>query len=323
MRRRIASVATNTGVSSIFAVLMYVGFSVVHSNHTTTLQTFMPQQLFTNVRFAIPEEQFDLAYAVFGSFDIQGIEEGHDTLVVCFRTEDWTGEVRSLIESSLQEYGIPARVIDAETIEQRNWNEEWERSLEPVFINDRIAISPSWHAESVKHEITIVVDPKMSFGTGYHPTTRMTTRLLQEYVHSGSSWIDAGTGTGVLAIAAVKLGATDVLAFDYDEWSVENAVENIERNNVSPSVQIQHADIFTLDLPICDGIAANMYRNVLIPSYSKLRSALRDADSPLIISGILSYDEEELKAEAEKVGFVHKHTEREDEWLAMVFLRGK
>lgn len=283
----------------------------------------MPHQTFINVLFSIKEEQFDTALAVFGSYNIQGIEEGHDRLLVCFRSEDWKMSVQSEIMDELQSYGIQCTIISSETIEQRNWNEEWEKSLEPVFINDRIAITPSWHADSVGHEICIVVDPKMSFGTGYHPTTRMTTRLLEEYVQPQSSWIDAGTGTGVLAIAAAKLGAQNVLAFDYDEWSVENSRENIDRNAVDGVVDILHADIFTLDLPLADGIAANMYRNVLIPSYPKLRAALRSPDSPLIISGILSYDEDELRKEAEDIGFVHTRTEREDEWLAMVFLRGE
>jgi ribosomal protein L11 methyltransferase len=301
---------------------MYVYFCTPVSIHPDTAH-LMPHQVFVNVLFSIPEEQFDTAYAVFGSYDIQGIEEGHDRLTVCFRAEDWTDEVKALILDGLDGYGIPAEIMSTETIEQRNWNEEWEQSLEPVLINERIAITPSWHADTVRHEITIIVDPKMSFGTGYHPTTRMTTRLLEQHLQKGSSWIDAGTGTGVLAIAAAKLGAKHVFAFDYDEWSVENAQENLERNGVVGIVDIHHADVFTVELPVADGIAANMYRNVLIPSYPKLRAALRSPASPLIISGILSYDEAELREEAEKIGFVHHHTEREDEWLAMVFYRGE
>ncbi|MFM8438709.1 MAG: 50S ribosomal protein L11 methyltransferase [Candidatus Kapaibacterium sp.] len=282
----------------------------------------MPHQIFINVLFGVPEEQYDTAYAVFGAYDIQVIEEGHDQLTVCFRVEDWSEETGTQLLGQLADYGVQARIIDTERIEQRNWNEEWEQSLEPVFINDRIAITPSWHADSVHHEITVVVDPKMSFGTGYHPTTRMTTRLLEHHVRPDSSWIDAGTGTGVLAITAAKLGARHVFAFDNDEWSVENSRENIDRNGVTGSVDIHHADVFTVALPEADGIAANMYRNVLIPSYPKLRGALRTPESPLIISGILSYDEEELRLEAERAGFIHHHTEREDEWLAMVFFRG-
>ena len=282
----------------------------------------MPHQLYSNVVLSLPEEMYDIAYAVLNDYPLQGIEEGHDSIVVCFKQEDWTSEVETDIMSKLQTFIPDCSLVSTEIIEQKNWNEEWEQSLEPVVIDDMIIITPSWHAHSVSHPLPIIIDPKMSFGTGYHPTTRMTTRLIREYAKPQSYWIDAGTGTGVLAIAAAKLGVRSVFAFDYDEWSVENARENIERNRVAENVAILQADIFTVELPQVDGIAANMYRNVLIPSFPKLHAALRSHDSPLIISGILQYDEEELRSEAEKVGFTHVRTDREDEWLAMVFTRG-
>ncbi len=278
----------------------------------------MPQQYFVNLRIAIAEEQFDLSYAVLNDYPIQGIEEGTDAILVSFKEDDWGPEKTAQLLSELQSYIPGVELISEERVEQQNWNAEWEQSLEPIEISKRLVISPSWHADKLTHPIIIVVDPKMSFGTGYHPTTRMTTRLLEEFVLPSSQWIDAGTGTGVLAIAAIKLGASSVFAFDNDEWSVENATENVERNHVSPEVHVELADVFTRTLPSADGIAANMYRNVLIPVFPKLHAALRSSGDPLLISGILQYDENEVVEAAKAAGFRHDRTVHEDEWVAIV-----
>ena len=122
-------------------------------------------------------------------------------------------------------HGTHVQVLD-----DRNWNAEWEASIEPVVVNDRIVIVPEWRTEEFSQPLRLVITPKMSFGTGHHATTRMMCRLMEQYVQPDSTWIDVGTGTGVLAILAALLGARDVFAFDNDEWSFVNSQENIERN---------------------------------------------------------------------------------------------
>lgn len=281
----------------------------------------MPQQYFVNVSYAVPEEQFDLAIAALNDFEVQGIEEKFDALLVSFLKDYWNEEVRQAIAEQFSLYGVDTNILSEEIIEQKNWNELWEQSLQPVVINERIVIAPDWAKLERTFPITLLINPKMSFGTGYHPTTRMTTRLLEEHMKPGSRWIDAGTGTGVLAIAAIKLGATSVYAFDNDEWSVENAEENILKNDTADAIRLEKADVFTVELPPADGIVANMYRNILIPVFPKFRDALQADGNPLIISGILKFDNEELVDEAQKAGFHHIHTEIEDEWSAMVFTR--
>ena len=126
----------------------------------------MPQQFFVNIKLSIPEESYDLCYGLLNDYPIQGIEEGHDQLMISFREEDATEEfLRELIK--LLQRAIPnVSVIHQERIEQQNWNESWEQSLEPIVISERTVITPSWHAESVHHPIKIIIDPKMSFGTG-------------------------------------------------------------------------------------------------------------------------------------------------------------
>jgi ribosomal protein L11 methyltransferase len=283
----------------------------------------MPQQYFVNIELNIPEESYDLAYMILGEFPIQGIEERIDQLYISFKKEDWDSQdYASGIIAGLNDYDVPASLGKVETIEQQNWNEQWEQSLEPVVVSERITITPEWHKDKVQAQIPLVINPKMSFGTGYHPTTRMTTRFVEKYTKPKSTWIDVGTGTGVLAIAAVKLGAVSVYAFDNDPWSIENSIENVELNGVSNAIKVEQADIFTVELPQSDGIAANLYRNILIPNFPKLHSVLKSADSPLIISGVLVYDTEEIIAEAKKSGFQYVEIEQEDEWVAIVFMKG-
>ncbi len=281
----------------------------------------MPVQRFVMLRLAVAEELFDNCYAILNDYPIQGIEEGHDAMTVCFAEEDWNDQRQQQLMDELAQVSGDITLSSTETIEQKNWNAEWEQSLEPVYVDEVIAITPSWHAENVHHPVTIIVDPKMSFGTGYHPTTRMTARLLRQNISGRKQWIDAGTGTGVLAIAAAKLGAESVYAFDNDDWSVENAAENVLLNSVKDLIRVEKADVFTVELPMADGMVANMYRNVLIPVFPKLFEALRSPNAPLIISGILRYDEDEVMAAAKAAGFKHIKTESEDEWIALLLER--
>ncbi len=114
----------------------------------------------------------------------------------------------------------PAEISGIAEIENQNWNRQWEESIQPVEISPRIVITPSWHA--VPHggdRIVLVIDPKMSFGTGYHESTRLMLRMMERAITKDSFVLDVGTGTGILAIAAVKLGARSAVGIDIDEWS--------------------------------------------------------------------------------------------------------
>jgi ribosomal protein L11 methyltransferase len=140
---------------------------------------------------------------------------------------------------------------------------------------------------------------------------------LQEYVQPHSSWIDAGCGTGVLGILAIKLGANDVYAFDNDEWSVENAKDNAVLNDTI--MKVEQADIFTLELRPVHGIAANMYRNIILPNLKKFHDALIEAHGTLIVSGILAIDADEIIQSAIQYGFTHMKTLHESDWVAITF----
>lgn len=276
-------------------------------------------KLYTNLTLSVPEEEYDLAYAALMDFPFVGIEEKMDEMIVCFLKEDWTDEKRSELLELFKNYKVHAEIITETEVVEENWNEQWEKTIEPIVINERIVITPEWRQNDVSQPIKLVINPKMSFGTGYHPTTRMVCKLIEPLVKTGSSWIDAGTGTGILAILAAKLGAKDILAFDNDTWSVENSIENVELNAVAEKIDVQQADVFTIELPEVDGIAANLYRNLLIPSFKKFHASLLKSGGDLVVSGVLKYDVDEIIEAALKDGFTHVHTEREDEWAAIHF----
>lgn len=274
---------------------------------------------FTMLYYSIPEEQYELAYAALMDLPFLGITEGFDELAVCFNTRDFSPELLQTIQRQFADLHVQAVFEKQETIEERNWNEEWEQSIEPVIVSPRIAITPEWKKDEVDAEINVVINPKMSFGTGHHQTTRLMAQFMERLVTPGSIWIDAGTGTGVLAILAAKLGASSVIAFDNDQWSVGNAEENIALNGVADVVAIQRADVFTFHFPPSDGIAANLHKNVLIPVFPHFYQGLLYRRGDLLVSGILRFDLDEIIAAASDAGFEHVETLHDGDWTALHF----
>lgn len=274
---------------------------------------------YVNLRLGIPDERFDEAVGILSSLPLLGIEERFDELVISFKSADFAEITPERIGTLFENSDIPVEILQIEPVKAQNWNYEFEKSLQPIIVSERVAIAPSWSDNVPQSEFILRIDPKMSFGTGYHPTTRMMCRFIEQYVSKGSYWIDAGSGTGVLGILAAKLGAAKVLTFDNDEWATENCAENIARNGAEDIVENMQADIFTLELPPADGIAANLYRNILLPTFSRFRKSLDESGGILLVSGILIYDRDEICAAAEAAGFRTLAVESEGEWIAAVF----
>jgi ribosomal protein L11 methyltransferase len=268
---------------------------------------------------AIPEEQFDLASGLIAAYPIVGIEEGMDELTICFEQNDWQEDWTNAIIDDLTTAGVRVTHVNTGTEEDQNWNAEWEKTIDPVIVNDRIVIVPEWRAEEYANvALRLIITPKMSFGTGHHATTRMMCRLMESRVRPHDHWVDVGTGTGVLAILAVRLGAASAWGFDNSEWSVLNALENIERNSVADRVRIEQAELESVVIPACDGLAANLYRHLVIPYAPAFVTAVRPG-GPLLVSGILKYDIEEVVAPFTNVGCTVEEMEQESEWAAIAF----
>lgn len=271
------------------------------------------------VTIALPEEQFDLASGVLSTYPMMGIEEGMDKITVCFEQNDWQEDFRESILNEMHASGVDATITLVGTEEDQNWNAEWEASVEPVVVNERIVIAPEWRAADYPDvPMLLVITPKMSFGTGHHATTRMMCRLMETRIEPESTWIDVGTGTGVLAILAAKLGARHVYAFDNNEWSILNSQENIDRNDVADRITLEQIELQEATLDRCDGLAANLYRHLVIPYAPAFVKSVRPG-GVIAVSGILKYDVDEVAAPFLDLGCVAEETLYESEWAAIAF----
>lgn len=274
---------------------------------------------FVNVTLGILEEDFELAYSVLVDFDVLGMEEKFDTIIVSFDENKWNDDVKKELEDSLKKILPYAKIKNEETILDKNWVEEWEKNVKPIKISDNIYITPEWRQNEIDAKIKIIINPKMSFGTGQHATTKLMAKLTEDVCKPGQVWIDAGTGTGVLAILAAKLGAKKIYAFDNDEWSYENALENAKLNGEDDKIDIALSTIDEYVFPKADVIVANMFFNLIISSLDKFYNSLFDSKGKLLISGILIYDEKELIQKAEESGFKLEQVLHEDEWCGFLF----
>ena len=274
---------------------------------------------FKNITISIPEEYFEMAIATLMDFSVLGIREDLDSLVITFDNSIVNDKLLGNLLEALRSIYPGTNIVSQELISTKNWNEEWEKNVPLIKVSDRIEIMPEWKKNESSAEIPIIINPKMSFGTGQHETTRLIARLLEKYCKPQQKWIDVGTGTGILAILAVKLGAQSVFAFDNNEWAIENARENIILNKVENAIEIIEADIEAIELPFADGIAANLYANLVIYGFEKFQKSLAPNNGTLLISGILRYQDQEIINEAKKKGFEPMEVIYEEEWLAAAF----
>lgn len=272
---------------------------------------------YLNVKFRLFEEYYPYFYVIIENFKIEGIEENFDEISVCFSSENWNETIKNELLNSLKQLIPDIEIINEQIIEDKNWNEEIEKNTPIIVVSEKIGIAPEWKLHELNTEIKIIINPKMSFGTGQHATTKLVCKLLEKVVQNGQFWIDAGTGTGILGILAMKLGARSVYAFDYDKWSVENARENFTLNNLKSNFIIEEADIFECNLPNADGIVANMYLNILDKTANKFYNALKENKGNLILSGILKYDADYIIDHYSQHLFEHVETLSEDEWVAI------
>jgi len=231
----------------------------------------------------------------------------------------------SLVRECVRNAGLPAEpTLEWEVEADRDWATEWKAGLRARRVGRRFLLRPPWvKAAPAPGVLSIVVEPGMAFGTGEHATTRGAIRLLEEAVEPGHRVLDAGTGSGILAIAAALLGARPVLAVDVDPCAVEVARENARVNGVSDAVHASVAAVdggFLADGPTFDVIAANILSGVLIP----LLPAFRDALSPggsLVLAGILEEQSGTFAAAAEAAGFGPPRVDVEQGWWSARLVR--
>lgn len=211
----------------------------------------------------------------------------------------------------------PSLSFEFDRIEKQNWNEEWEKSYEPVIVDGKCIIRAEFHQPTETYPYEIIITPKMSFGTGHHQTTHLMIEAQLEHDHEGKRVMDAGCGTSVLSIMASKRGAAEVHAFDIDDWSVLNGKENVEINRCK-NISIRKG---TLDeqgfRESFDIILANINKNVLLAQIGPLGGYLTAAGL-MLISGFYEQDAAEILRQAEKFNLSLLKAYSRDNWAALL-----
>jgi ribosomal protein L11 methyltransferase len=226
---------------------------------------------------------------------------------------------RQALEACLHENGFDQASFSETLITGRNWNVEWEKNYEPVVIDNTCLIRAPFHSPDTNFPLELVIEPKMSFGTGHHETTSLMVSEMLRIPFGGKQVLDAGCGTGILAILAEKLGAVAITAVDIDPWCIENAIENADRNSCR-NITVLQADTTVLPHVQFDCILANINLNILLESIPIYAGRLR-TNGILLMSGILASDTEVLQARAKQEGFEFSGTRVQQNWALVRYIK--
>lgn len=223
---------------------------------------------------------------------------------------------KNSFESVLAET-LPTFKYEIKSIADKNWNEHWEKSYEPVIINDKCIIKAPFHKVTQKYPLQIIITPKMAFGTGHHETTQLIIEQLFNIELKEKTVIDAGCGSGVLAIIAEKLGAKNILAYDIDNWSIENAKENIKLNQCN-CITVKQGTINEIKPQLSDIILVNINRNVLLSEMVSYKKYLKN-NGLLLLSGFIESDVEIVTKTATDNGLILQNSSSKNSWYCLTF----
>ena len=251
----------------------------------------------------------ELGYAGFESF-----VETEDGVTAYIQKEEWNDAILEDIHIlKSDEFKISYTFED---IEQVNWNAEWEKNFNPIIVDNECSVRAPFH-EKPDTKFDIVIEPKMSFGTGHHETTHMMIQHILKNDMDGKSVLDMGCGTGVLAILAAMKGANPVEAIDIDNWCYINSLENVERNGAL-DIKVIEGDASLLENKSYDIIIANINRNILLKDMKTYRSCLNQGGH-LFLSGFYDSDIPLITEEASTLNLSLKHKIERNNWVSLHF----
>jgi ribosomal protein L11 methyltransferase len=222
-------------------------------------------------------------------------------------------------EEVIQRYQKVAKIsVEEGKMDKVNWNEEWEKHYDPITVGDQVYVRASFHESKPEFPYEILINPKMSFGTGHHATTYLMISHQMEIDHLNKRVLDIGSGTGILAIMAHKLGAKAIEAFDIDDWCVENGNENFGLNGMSET-EMEKGTVREVNLQgLFDIVLANINKNVLLDEM-EIYSKLVNQGGHLLLSGFYEHDAEDIEKRANTFHLLLKNTKVKDNWAAMRF----
>lgn len=252
-------------------------------------------------------------------------ESGFDTFLeteIGFEAYTESGQYDTVrLEEIREQYRAQTSLTFAfDRIEKRNWNEDWEKSYQPIVVEDQCLIRAEFHTPEKKYPYEIIITPKMSFGTGHHQTTYLMVKNQLEIDHRNKRVMDAGCGTAILSIMASKAGAREVEAFDIDEWSVVNGEENIAVNHCT-NIHLQQGKISEITLSgTFDIILANINKNVLLAEINLYHSYL-NPKGLLLLSGFYAHDIPDLLKEASRHGLEEVRRYERETWASLLLMK--
>lgn len=252
----------------------------------------------------------ELGYAGFESF-----VETDEGVTAYIQKDEWNAAILDDIQIlNSDEFEIS---FTFEEIEQTNWNEEWEKNFNPIIVDNVCSVRAPFHPKpDVKYDI--IIEPKMSFGTGHHETTHMMIQYILKNDFKNKSVLDMGCGTGVLAILAEIKGAKPIDAIDYDNWCYLNSLENVERNNCK-HITVIEGDASALSGKKYDTIIANINRNILLNDLSAYAKCLHP-NGTLFLSGFYKDDIPVIEETCNKHLLKHVETLEKNNWVALKFV---
>lgn len=274
------------------------------------------EKTYLSIEFGdLNSEHKELLSALLPDYGFEGIEELDSSLKCYIPEKQFSPET---LKDYLSQFSLDIP-FTYKSLPDKNWNEAWEKSYEPIIVSDSVIIKASFHQTVKSYLFEILIDPQMSFGTGHHETTQLMVEMMLNMDFENKSVLDFGSGTGVLSILAHKMKAKGVVAIDIDEWAYNNIIENIEKN------QVENIH------PLLDGAAglpderfeivlANVNKNILLENMEILVSRLIK-NGIILFSGLLLQDEDDMVKSAQKNGLILLEKKTKNEWLSLKFQR--
>jgi len=260
----------------------------------------------------------EILFAKMSGIGFEGFVEGEDDIQAYIEEKYFSSDNLNRLIDELAESHIKVQYRYHRT-EDQNWNEEWEKRYKPVIVDEGVLIRAPFHDSDKDLPYTLVIEPKMSFGTGHHHTTRLMIGAMGKLDLEGKSILDMGCGTGVLGIYACLKGSSRVLGVDNDQWAYENALENVVRNG-SKGMEIRLGDVGVIGEEMFDIVLANITRNTLVRDMAEYVSHLRSGGR-ILLSGILAEDAQYVLNEAYRCDLIHEGTDEEYNWISLSFIK--
>jgi ribosomal protein L11 methyltransferase len=265
-----------------------------------------------------PKEQgSDVLIAQLSELNYESFVENENGFCAYIQEDNYDESLLKQTFSELTEFFKITHSV--KVIPQQNWNKEWESSFQPIEVEGKCYIRAPFHDPKPGFKYDVIIEPKMSFGTGHHNTTQLMIGKLMLLNVKNNSLLDMGCGTGVLAIVASMMGADPITAIDIDDWSFENTKENLEKNNIN-NVLVHKGDAQILQKKIFNTILANINKNVLLADMPIYVKSLENGGN-LILSGFFETDVKELSDKASELGLKFEDKVVSEQWTMLHFIK--